>query len=55
VKIGLVTIATHCRRRIDDPRVENENVPPFQGGTWEHSMRKAVGVNAAQQRFRAIV
>ncbi len=27
------------------------NVPPFQGGTWEHSRRKAVGVNAASQRF----
>src|SRR5260221_7165803 len=31
------------------------NVPPFQGGTWEHFRPKAVGVNAARQGFLANV
>jgi hypothetical protein len=36
-------------------RSRKRNVPPFQGGTLKHSMRRAVGVNAAQQRFLANV
>ena len=27
------------------------NVPPFQGGTWEHFRPKAVSVNAVRQGF----
>jgi hypothetical protein len=36
-------------------RRRKRNVPPFKGGTRQHLMRKAFGVNAAQQGFLANV
>src|SRR4051812_12427029 len=32
--------------RQSDP--EKQNVPPFRGGTWEHSMRTAIAVNRSR-------
>src|SRR5215469_6777752 len=48
-RLGLAAMRALAHRTADPP--SKRNVPPFQGGTLEHSMPEAVGVNAPQEGF----